>query len=335
LHGGVGIDPGIEFDSLAGQEAGHIGPKFARVLLIAGDGDELKAWLAGKPARQPGKPGEFAAAGRAPSGPEVQQGDFANEFRGCPGWINHRHKRQGPNAAADSRMGNCGLIRAARGEEGDDDGDDMRARYHETIGAMAHCKEGGSEVYEVELKFPAGDLAALEQKLVGLAARFADPIDQIDRYFAHPARDFAKTDEALRLRRVGAEVAITWKGPRIDSATKTRREIELPLAAIGPAGSRTIQEWTELLESLGFRQVMEVAKRRRPARVPWHGSDVDVAIDRVEGLGEFVELEVQARQGELPQARSVIESLATDLGCGEQERRSYLELLLAKRPIAR
>ncbi|MDA1039776.1 MAG: class IV adenylate cyclase [Planctomycetota bacterium] len=200
---------------------------------------------------------------------------------------------------------------------------------------MAHCKEGGSEVYEVELKFPAGDLAALEQKLVGLAARFADPIDQIDRYFAHPARDFAKTDEALRLRRVGAEVAITWKGPRIDSATKTRREIELPLAAIGPAGSRTIQEWTELLESLGFRQVMEVAKRRRPARVPWHGSDVDVAIDRVEGLGEFVELEVQARQGELPQARSVIESLATDLGCGEQERRSYLELLLAKRPIAR
>lgn len=190
-------------------------------------------------------------------------------------------------------------------------------------------------MYEVELKFPARDLAALEQKLVGLAARFGDPIDQIDRYFAHPTRDFAKTDEALRLRRVGADVAITWKGPRIDSSTKTRREIELPLAVVGPAGSRTLQDWTELLESLGFRQVMEVAKRRRPARVPWHGSEVDVALDRVEGLGEFVELEVQARQGELPQARGVIESLATELGCGEQERRSYLELLLAKRPIAR
>ncbi len=191
------------------------------------------------------------------------------------------------------------------------------------------------KVYEVEMKFPAGDPAGLEQKLVGLAARFGDSVEQIDRYFTHPARDFAKTDEALRLRRVGGDVAITWKGPRIDTATKTRREIELPLAAVGPAGSRTIQEWTELLESLGFRQVMEVAKRRRPARVPWHGSDVDVAIDSVAGLGEFVELELQARQGEVPQARSVIESLAAELACGEQERRSYLELLLAKRPIVR
>jgi predicted adenylyl cyclase CyaB len=69
--------------------------------------------------------------------------------------------------------------------------------------------------------------------------------------------------------------------------------------------------------------------------VPWQGSDVDVAIDSVAGLGEFVELELQARQGEVPQARSVIESLAAELGCGEQERRSYLELLLAKRPIVR
>ena len=80
---------------------------------------------------------------------------------------------------------------------------------------------------------------------------------------------------------------------------------------------------------------MEVAKRRRPARVPWHGSEVDVAIDSVGGLGEFVELELQAREAEVPQARSVLESLAVQLGCGEQERRSYLELLLAKRPIVR
>lgn len=190
-------------------------------------------------------------------------------------------------------------------------------------------------MYEVEMKFPAGDLDGLQRKLVDLAARFSHPIEQIDRYFAHPSRDFAKTDEALRLRRAGADVAITWKGPRIDSAAKTRREIELPLAPLGPAGGRTMQDWTELLESLGFRPVMEVAKRRRPARVPWHGCDVDVAIDQVDGLGAFVELELQARQGEVPQARGVIESLATELCLGEQERRSYLELLLAKRPIVR
>lgn len=190
-------------------------------------------------------------------------------------------------------------------------------------------------VYEVEMKFPVADLAALEQALVRLAARFHEPIDQVDLYFAHPSRDFAKTDEALRLRRVGNDVAITWKGPRIDAATKTRQEIELPIAPVGPTGGGTIAAWIELLESLGFRRVMEVAKRRRPARVPWQGCDVDVAIDAVDGLGSFVEVELQARQGEVPQARAVLESLAAALGCGGQERRSYLELLLQKRPISR
>jgi adenylate cyclase class 2 len=185
------------------------------------------------------------------------------------------------------------------------------------------------------MKFPAADISTLEQKLVGLAARFREPIEQIDLYFAHPSRDFAKTDEALRLRRVGDEVAITFKGPRIDAATKTRREIELPIAALGPAGGRTITAWTELLEALGFRRVMEVAKRRRPARVPWQGCDVDVAIDSIVGLGDFVEVELQARQAEVPQARVVLESLAAALGCGGQERRSYLELLLLGRPITR
>lgn len=190
-------------------------------------------------------------------------------------------------------------------------------------------------MYEVEMKFPVADPSALERKLIGLVARFGEPVEQVDRYFAHPARDFGKTDEALRLRRVGRGVAVTWKGPRIDAATKTRREIELPLTAVGPDAGSTVNEWTDLLEALGFRQVMEVSKRRRPARVPWRGSDVDVAIDSVAGLGEFVELELQASQGEVPQARGVLESLAAELGCTDQERRSYLELLMLARPVVR
>jgi adenylate cyclase class IV len=51
---------------------------------------------------------------------------------------------------------------------------------------------------------------------------------------------------------------------------------------------------------------------------------------RVAGLGDFIELELQASQGEVPLARAVIESLARELGCTNPERRSYLELLLAK-----
>jgi|688.fasta_scaffold220149_3 adenylate cyclase class 2 len=191
---------------------------------------------------------------------------------------------------------------------------------------------GQSEVYEVELKFHLADAAALENRLVRLAARFRDPIEQIDRYFAHPCRDFARTDEAVRLRQVGDHVELTWKGPRTDAAAKTRREIELalpsPTVPSGDAAAATIARWTELLEALGFRRVMEVAKRRRPARVVWQGTEVEVAIDRVTGLGDFVELEIRAEQGEVPLAQACLQSLAQELGCSSPERRSYLELIL-------
>jgi adenylate cyclase class 2 len=190
-------------------------------------------------------------------------------------------------------------------------------------------------VYEVEMKFSVADPRALEQRLGSLGAKWHDPIDQVDRYFNHPCRDFARTDEALRLRHDGDGVVITWKGPRIDAATKTRREIELPLAmslpkggdAAAPAAS-TIAEWTELLEAIGFRPVATVAKRRRPARVHWQRMEVDVALDSVAGVGEYLELELQASEAKVPQARACLESLARELGCGNSERRSYLELLL-------
>ena len=44
-----------------------------------------------------------------------------------------------------------------------------------------------------------------------------------------PCRDFAQTDEALRIRTVGDTSFVTYKGPKLDATTKTRRELELPL----------------------------------------------------------------------------------------------------------
>ncbi|NBX29916.1 CYTH domain-containing protein, partial [bacterium] len=82
-----------------------------------------------------------------------------------------------------------------------------------------------------------------------------------------------------------------------------------------------------LLEALGFRQVREVAKRRRPARVTWEGAEIEIALDAVAGLGDFVELELLADREGIPQATARLESLAVSLGCTTPERRSYLELL--------
>lgn len=192
---------------------------------------------------------------------------------------------------------------------------------------MAH-----EEVYEVELKFQVSDSADVERRLAGLGGSLSAAVDQVDRYFAHPARDFAATDEALRLRRVGDDVVVTWKGPRIDTATKTRREIELevaPAAAGPPDGAATIGRWTELLEALGFRPVREVAKRRRTAILRRDDATIEAALDDVAGLGWFLELEEQAAAADVDRARERLGTLARELGCAAAERRSYLELLLA------
>ena len=84
--------------------------------------------------------------------------------------------------------------------------------------------------YEVEQKFPVADMRAIREGLAALGAEVAAPQEEVDLYFAHPVRDFAATDEALRLRQKGPQNRITYKGPKIDTTTKTRREIELPLA---------------------------------------------------------------------------------------------------------
>ena len=192
-------------------------------------------------------------------------------------------------------------------------------------------------MYEVELKYRVADGRAIEDRLAGRGACWHGTTEQVDRYFNHPSRDFAFTDEALRLRSTAAGLAITWKGPRLDATAKTRREIELPVAmAAVPAAAdalsavpATLDRWAELLEALGFRRVREVAKRRRLATVAWEGAAVEVAIDHVAGLGNFVELELQADAAGITVAAARVESLAGELGCTNPERRSYLEMLLS------
>ena len=142
--------------------------------------------------------------------------------------------------------------------------------------------------YEVEMKFRVADMASLESRLVELGATISVAQAEVDVYFAHPARDFARTDEALRIRRKGARNFLTYKGPKIDATTKTRREIDLPL----PPDEETAQAWTGLLMPWGSPMAGEVRKSRRKAHVVWQGRNVEASLDEVEGLGRFAELEL-------------------------------------------
>jgi adenylate cyclase class 2 len=175
--------------------------------------------------------------------------------------------------------------------------------------------------YEVEQKF-AADHQALAKRLESLGVQWGSQREERDTYYAHPAWDFATTDEALRIRRVGASCCVTYKGPKIDATTKTRRELELPIAA------DQADAWAELLGALGFRPAGEVRKQRRKATLVWQDRQVEISLDDVTGLGTFVELELVVDDAQLDAARACLASLASRLGLSQSERRSYLELVL-------
>jgi adenylate cyclase class 2 len=180
---------------------------------------------------------------------------------------------------------------------------------------------------EIEVKYSVHDFASLEAKLRQWKAEQREERDDADEYFRAPHRDFAKTDEAFRLRRIGNQNAITYKGPRIDAATKTRLEIEVPLAD----GTKTAEDFQNLVKALGFAPVAVVRKHRRIFALKRSECDIEICMDQVQDVGDFVELEIMAPQEALEQARSVLLQLAKELGLEKSERRSYLEMLLEKK----
>jgi adenylate cyclase, class 2 len=181
--------------------------------------------------------------------------------------------------------------------------------------------------YEVEVKFRSVDHSLLGQRLAALGAIQADSVDQVDIYLRHPARDFAVTNEAFRLRSIGDENRITYKGPRKPGPTKTREEIEIRVADGGSAAGQLLR----LFELLGFRPAATIRKRRTSFHVNRAGQSLEVVLDRAESLGDFAEIEALAlTEPELPAAQSAVLALAAELGLTEVEPRSYLRMVLEK-----
>ena len=179
---------------------------------------------------------------------------------------------------------------------------------------------------EVEMKFRAPENVTLQERLKTCGAVAVEEREDADAYFNAPHRDFAQTDEALRIRRIGPANYVTYKGPRRDATTKTRAEIEVGFED----GDKAADDFQRILLALGFRPVAVVRKRRRVWKVTRGGYKLEICLDDVERVGRYVELEIQAPESELDSARTVVLEAAAELGLTQSERRSYLELLLAK-----
>jgi adenylate cyclase class 2 len=181
--------------------------------------------------------------------------------------------------------------------------------------------------FEVEQKFRTAGHSEIIARLDAIGAVPGEPLAQVDVYLNHPARDFARTGEALRIRQVGTSNAITYKGPRLDGPTKTRPEYEVAFAD-GPLALETLRK---IFLTLGFRPVAGVHKWRTPYHLTVANRPVEVVLDRVDELGTFVEVEVLARDdADLPAAQATVLDLAGQLGLSDLEPRSYLRMILER-----
>lgn len=177
---------------------------------------------------------------------------------------------------------------------------------------------------EVEIKARAR-VEPLEAELKRRGAVFEKAVRQADIYYNAPHRDFAATDEALRLRRQGGRAFLTYKGRKLDAMSKTRKEVEVEVS--------DFDKMQDILLSLGFRRTLDVVKER----LIYNYRGAVVCLDRIEGLGDFIELELQADTPEdISAERDSLIALLRVLGVeGELIRESYLEMLLAKNRLER
>jgi len=138
-----------------------------------------------------------------------------------------------------------------------------------------------------------------------------------DIYFNSPVRDFKGSDEALRIRVKDKGTRLTYKGPKLDSETKSRKEMTVEID--------DADKMLQILLSLGFVPSGEVIK----SRTKYALGDVIFAIDDVSSLGSFLEMEIAGGDDWLEKKR-LLQDLMIKLGLGESIRRSYLELLLER-----
>ena len=170
---------------------------------------------------------------------------------------------------------------------------------------------------EVEVKAKINSFKEMEEKLSEIGASKSKKEFQEDIYFASPIVDFAETDEALRIRTTNNDIFITYKGPKLNSQAKTRKEVEMNIESAEKA--------KDIFEEIGFKEVRTVRKNRQY----YTYENFEISLDDVEGLTPYMEIEISLEdRNNYDDAQKSIFELFEKLGITDGfERTSYMELL--------
>ncbi len=175
---------------------------------------------------------------------------------------------------------------------------------------------------EIEVKARVDDPKRLERAIVALGATPIGIENQTDTYYNSQYNDFGKTDEALRIRVQDGSYFLTYKGPKMDRVSKTRKEFQVDINDADGMG--------KILTSLGFFSVATVTKKRKNFRL----GDFIIALDDVRNLGNFMEIEIAVKDSKKYEEKvELIFKFIEKLGISRKStiRSSYLEMILGEK----
>ena len=172
---------------------------------------------------------------------------------------------------------------------------------------------------EIEIKVNVSNIDEIRKNIIAIGGKPSETVTEEDIYYNAPHRDFGITDEALRVRTAGNRTILTYKGPKNTlMGSKIREEHNVTL--------ENGNTFDRIITCLGFRPVAKVRKLREY----YTYQDFSIALDRVDDLGQFVEIEL-ITENNAESAAKRVDQLAEKLGVtGERISISYLELLLSK-----
>ncbi|HJC42747.1 MAG TPA: class IV adenylate cyclase [Candidatus Mediterraneibacter gallistercoris] len=179
---------------------------------------------------------------------------------------------------------------------------------------------------EVEVKLPVADLDGIRTELLKNGFKETAFIEERDTYFDNPQGDIRTNGEALRVREMKDHLTgkkrtqFNFKGKKLDTRTMTREELE--------TGVEDGEICRNILQAIGYAPAApEVVKDRTMLQK----GKITACLDKVHGLGEFLELEILADSEEQKDiALGRIENILNDLGyqISDTVQTSYLSMLM-------
>ena len=181
---------------------------------------------------------------------------------------------------------------------------------------------------EVEIKVKVDNFEEIKKKISKIG-KLIKAIKQIDEYYVPVHRNFFNQKphpiEWLRIRTNPDKVTFEYDksmNKKVDGEQDYAEEYETKISDVG--------EFKKILEFLDFRKVVTVEKEREY----WKCGSIEIALDKVKGLGAFIEAEAKGDFKDDKEAKQACIKFLEGLGLKDVEKnyikKGYSELMLEK-----